>query len=208
MSDLPFLPDWAVHPGEVLEQIMEDDNLTIDQVAHDMSVEPSQVQRLLEGGETRISDELAQKLEAATGFPARGWINLERQFQDDVIRLAPKRVGLFDNLDSFAEFSGTQADFFKAGVISALRKQEDQERSRVANALEESNDYAILAEICEARLHFEIRLEGPPGKHVLIGPKLRRTFGPHAGELLPEFSSPKITPADLVEQPSFALAAT
>ena len=90
MIDLPFLPDWAVHPGEVLERIMEDDNLTIDQVARDMSVEPSQVQQLLDGGETRISDELAQKLEAATGFPAHAWINLARQFQDDVIRLAPK----------------------------------------------------------------------------------------------------------------------
>ena len=110
-------------------------------------------------------------------------------------------------MDPFAEFSCTQADFFKAGVISALRKQEDQDRSRVANALEESKDYAILAEICEARLHFEIMLDGPPGKYMLIGPRLRSTFGPHAGEILPEFSSPKITPAELQEQPSFALAA-
>lgn len=88
MTDLPFNPDWAVHPGEVLEQIMEDDALTIEEVARLMEVDVSDVKRLLAGSDTRLNQSTADKLESATGFPAYCWINLENQYREDMVRLA------------------------------------------------------------------------------------------------------------------------
>ena len=88
MIEMPFQPDYAVHPGEVLEQFMEDLDLSVDQVADLMSIAVSDVKLFLGGG-AQVTDHLARKLELATGFPLQCWLNLESQYQDDLIRLLP-----------------------------------------------------------------------------------------------------------------------
>lgn len=172
MTNEPFTPDWAVHPGEVLELIMEDDGLTKEQVSKSMGVKMSVVNELLNDEEVQIDSELAQRLEAATGFPAKGWLNLEKQYRHDVIRLTPVRVGLFEDLKGFVQFEDEWAEFFKGGVIHSLIAQGGEDRIRTAHVLRRQKDYVILAEVYEGIMHLEIKIPPDGGTYMVLGPQL------------------------------------
>ena len=170
MTELPFISDWAVRPGEVLEQIMEDDGLTIKQVADLMDVNTSVIDLFLSGDDVTVDPSLAGKLETATGFPAQCWINLENQYRTDVARLMPRKIGLFDNLDAFVQAEGESAEHLKRAVIGSLVLHGDKDRARMAEILTNVNEYVIFMEMHEDNLYLQIRFGRFDQAYVIMGP--------------------------------------
>lgn len=65
------------HPGEIIADILEDQNIGIRELARALDVAPSTVQRLVSGNAT-ISPEMAVRLAAVLGGTPSSWIRSRR----------------------------------------------------------------------------------------------------------------------------------
>ncbi len=75
-----FTPDYAVIPGETLQETIEYLNMTQAEFAKRMGMTEQSLVRIIKG-EQVISQETAQKLELVTGTACEFWMNLETQYQ-------------------------------------------------------------------------------------------------------------------------------
>ena len=82
-----FQPDWTVPPGSMLEEKIAEMGLTVETMAEQIELTPTEARRLLEG-EIVLTDELADKLEDLTGISHEVWNNWEQTYRDDLIRLS------------------------------------------------------------------------------------------------------------------------
>ncbi|RNJ22095.1 HigA family addiction module antitoxin [Escherichia coli] len=64
------------HPGEIIADILEDQNIGIRELARALDVAPSTVQRLVSGNAT-ISPEMTVRLAAVLGGTPSSWIRLQ-----------------------------------------------------------------------------------------------------------------------------------
>ncbi|MDX9980597.1 MAG: ImmA/IrrE family metallo-endopeptidase [Lentisphaeria bacterium] len=76
-----FEPDYAVAPGETLREVMESLGMSQADLARRTELTNMTVGRILRG-EQPITYGTANRLELATGVPARLWNNLEMQYQE------------------------------------------------------------------------------------------------------------------------------
>ncbi len=84
-----YVPDYLVTPGEVLEEYLETYGMTQAELATRTGLTKKTINEIIKG-KSPITPETALKLERSLGRPAHFWNNLERQFQEDRIRLAEK----------------------------------------------------------------------------------------------------------------------
>ena len=76
-----FEPDYAVPPGETLKEVMESLGMTQRELAVRTVLTVQSLNRIFKGDQP-ITYETANKLELATGVPARMWNNLEAQYRE------------------------------------------------------------------------------------------------------------------------------
>src|SRR5512137_1561706 len=81
-----FQPDYTVLPGDTLRQVMESREMTQKELAVRTGLTVQTLIRIFKG-EQPISYESANRLELATGVPARFWNNLEAQYQEQKAKL-------------------------------------------------------------------------------------------------------------------------
>ena len=81
-----FEPDYAIPPGETLKEVMESLNMSQKELAIRTGLTVQSLNRIFKGGQP-ISYETANKLELATGVPARMWNNLAAQYREQLDRL-------------------------------------------------------------------------------------------------------------------------
>ncbi|GHV41550.1 XRE family transcriptional regulator [Spirochaetia bacterium] len=84
-----FIPDYAVAPGEVLNDYLEDLGMTQAELADRTGLAKKTINEIIKA-KSPITPETALKLERALGRPAHFWSNLERNYQDDKARIAEK----------------------------------------------------------------------------------------------------------------------
>ena len=92
-----FDPDYAVSPGETLKEVMESLNMSQKELAIRTGLTVQSLNRIFKGDQP-ISYETANKLELATGVPARMWNNLEAQYREQLAK-AKERKQLENDLD-------------------------------------------------------------------------------------------------------------
>jgi HTH-type transcriptional regulator/antitoxin HigA len=92
-----FEPDYAVSPGETLKEVMESLNMSQKELAVRTGLTVQSLNRIFKGDQP-ISYETANKLELATGVPARMWNNLEAQYREQLAK-AKERKQLETDLD-------------------------------------------------------------------------------------------------------------
>jgi len=92
-----FDPDYAVSPGETLKEVMESLNMSQKELAIRTGLTVQSLNRIFKGDQP-ISYETANKLELATGVPARMWNNLEAQYREQLAK-AKERKQLESDLD-------------------------------------------------------------------------------------------------------------
>ena len=85
-----YIPDYAVSPGEVLNGYLESYGMSSADLARRAGLDESTVSQII-AAKLPITAEIALKLGRVFGRPAHLWSNLERQFQDDLTRLADKK---------------------------------------------------------------------------------------------------------------------
>jgi HTH-type transcriptional regulator/antitoxin HigA len=78
--------DRTVAPGEILLELLEERGQTPGDLAQRAGLSPEHVDKLLQGL-VPLSPEVAQRLEDATGTPARIWNRLEASYRADLERL-------------------------------------------------------------------------------------------------------------------------
>jgi HTH-type transcriptional regulator / antitoxin HigA len=92
-----FEPDFAVSPGETLKEVMASLNMAQKELAIRTGLTVQSLNRIFKGDQP-ISYETANKLELATGVPARMWNNLEAQYREQLAK-AKERKQLGNDLD-------------------------------------------------------------------------------------------------------------
>jgi len=92
-----FEPDYAIPPGETLKEVMESLNMSQKELAIRTGLTVQSLNRIFKGDQP-ISYETANKLELATGAPARMWNNLEAQYREQLAK-AKERKQLETDLD-------------------------------------------------------------------------------------------------------------
>lgn len=76
-----YEPDYAIPPGEVIAEFIEEQGMTQVELARRLGVTTKHLNQLV-GGTVSLSNEIAIALERVTGAPARFWNAIEANFQD------------------------------------------------------------------------------------------------------------------------------
>ncbi|WP_026926844.1 HigA family addiction module antitoxin [Granulicoccus phenolivorans] len=79
--------DYAVAPGEYLEEWIEDQGLSQQRVADLLDGSRTQVSEIVHG-RAPITSETAVRLERVVGIPAGTWLRYEALYRADLARLA------------------------------------------------------------------------------------------------------------------------
>lgn len=92
---MKFIPDEAIHPGEILEhEFMADFDLTPDLVAAALGVSSSALQPVLSGA-APLTAELSRRLARYFGNTPEFWLNLQRTFD---LAVATRTVRALDSI--------------------------------------------------------------------------------------------------------------
>src|SRR5579859_6778112 len=82
--------DYAVSPGETLQELLEERGMSQRELALRAGLSPKHVNKLLQGL-VPLSADVAVRLERVTGTPARLWNGLEATYRSDLERIRSKR---------------------------------------------------------------------------------------------------------------------
>jgi HTH-type transcriptional regulator/antitoxin HigA len=83
-------PDWAVAPGEILLEALQDRGMTQAELAQRMARPPKTINEIIKG-KAAITAETAIQLERALGISARFWNGLESTYRDSLARQEAQR---------------------------------------------------------------------------------------------------------------------
>lgn len=89
VAENQFQPDYAVPPGEVLEDYLESHTMTQAELAERTGLAKKTVNEIVKG-KAPITPETALRFERVFNRPAGFWNNLERLFQEDRARLSDR----------------------------------------------------------------------------------------------------------------------
>lgn len=78
-------PDWAVPPGDLLQEWIEDHGVTVAHVAEQLDLPVWQVERFIRG-ERSLTVDWTRKIEKLTGIPESLWIGLEVMYRENLAR--------------------------------------------------------------------------------------------------------------------------
>lgn len=111
--------DYAVAPGEYIEEWLEDEGMTQTEAAKRLGISRKHVNRVIAGA--RLTEDLAQALEIVTGTPARRWLQIEAQYRADVQRLAleDRLARRTDLVDAVAKLAPALR---KEGIVTATKR--------------------------------------------------------------------------------------
>lgn len=76
---------FIVSPGDILEEKLEEMGMDVNEFAKRIGYTPKTVNELLKG-KCRISTEVALNLEYATDIAAEEWLNMQRVYEEDLMR--------------------------------------------------------------------------------------------------------------------------
>jgi len=136
-----YKPDYAVHPGEILEETLESRNMKKIDLAERCSLSAKTVSQII-GGKAPITAETAIQLERVLSVSANVWSNLDTNYRLFQARLAARKEtskyrkwlekfpvaqlvqqGIIEHKTDTAEMIEQLLDFFSVGSISAWQER-------------------------------------------------------------------------------------
>ena len=85
-----YHPDFAVHPGEHLDELLETSGMTQAELAHRLGVHKKTVNEIVKG-KASITSDIALRLSKVFHYPAHLWNNMQRNFDETAARLAEQK---------------------------------------------------------------------------------------------------------------------
>ena len=101
--------DMIIHPGETLKEVMEDRNMSQQELAYRTGVTPKHISTVL-NGEKNITSSCAKKLEYAFNIEAEFWMNLQADYDNDLLEfdelhnISKEDVSIFKKLKDEISF--------------------------------------------------------------------------------------------------------
>lgn len=89
LTENQFMPDYAIHPGEILEEYLETLGMSQTALFHRTGIALKHINEIIKG-KAPVTPETALKLERAVGHPAHFWNNLQRLYEETQTRLADR----------------------------------------------------------------------------------------------------------------------
>lgn len=83
--NFPFTPDYAIPPGETLEETLEVIGMSQSEFAKRTGRPEKTINEIIKG-KAAITPETALQFERVTGIPARTWLNLETNYRSQLVR--------------------------------------------------------------------------------------------------------------------------
>lgn len=81
-----YIPDYIVTPGDVLKEYLDAFGISQVELSEATGITKTTIRKIIKG-EASITKAVAIKLEKALERPAHFWMNLEKQYQEDKLRL-------------------------------------------------------------------------------------------------------------------------
>jgi HTH-type transcriptional regulator/antitoxin HigA len=106
-------PDWAVTPGEILLEVLQDRGMTQSELARRMARPPKTINEIIKG-KAAITAETAIQFERTLGISARFWTGLETRFREHAARQESQK-----ELEANASWAGgfPLKDLIRHGLI-------------------------------------------------------------------------------------------
>src|SRR4051794_5687800 len=111
-------PNYAVHPGSMLDEWLEENGVSQVQMATRLGRSTKNINQVV-NGVADVSAELALSLETVTGVPARLWINMQANYDEAVARI--RREEALSNYVGWLE-KVPVADLRRRGFITATAR--------------------------------------------------------------------------------------
>ncbi|MBF0136460.1 MAG: HigA family addiction module antitoxin [Magnetococcus sp. DMHC-1] len=81
-----YVPDYAVHPGEILEEYLSTLGMTQTELSARTGIVLKHINEIIKG-KAPVTPETALKLERTIGHPAHFWNNLQKLYEETQTRL-------------------------------------------------------------------------------------------------------------------------
>ena len=91
MINAEFTPSVATHPGWLLNRELKTREIKQKEFAYDIGMQPTMLNEILKE-KRAITTEIALSLEKALDIPAKYWMDLQIQYDIDMIRLTERNI--------------------------------------------------------------------------------------------------------------------
>jgi HTH-type transcriptional regulator/antitoxin HigA len=125
MTDNNIHSDFAIPPGEFLEEVLDDLGMTKDELARRMNRPASKLSAIFKG-EKAITPETAIQLEKVVGIPAHIWTGLESEYRLTLVRNKQIKEQARLKAESKLVTKYRYAELVKLGVVSRYTKAIDK----------------------------------------------------------------------------------
>lgn len=82
-----YQPDFAIHPGEHLNEMLETSGMTQAELAARLGIHKKTINEIIKG-KTSLTSDVALRLSKVFHYPAHLWNNLQRNYDETLVRLA------------------------------------------------------------------------------------------------------------------------
>lgn len=108
--------DYIIHPGETLQEILEDREMSQKELAIRCGVSEKHVSTVL-SGKKNISSDFAKKLEYALGIDAIFWMNLQNNYDNEILKFEEVNNITDEEIDVLKQLAPILSDYKKESFI-------------------------------------------------------------------------------------------
>ncbi|EGQ7853135.1 HigA family addiction module antitoxin [Vibrio vulnificus] len=152
MTDQSYISDLAIPPGEYLEEVLDDLELSQAELARRMGRPPQAINEIIKG-EKAITPDTAIQLEQVVGVPAEFWNNLESEYR---LVLAKEQEMLKAQQETEAVSKFPYLEMSKLGLVkktrNAIEKVKELQKFFGVSSLfniENVKEYSPAFRLCE-----------------------------------------------------------
>lgn len=130
--------EFIIHPGETLEEILENKGITQKELANVTGFSPSFINNVI-SGKKNISAKFAAKLEYALRIPCSYWIKLQAYYDAEIAKfeelnnITEEEIIVFRKLSQIFEYYRRKVDIFSNSADERIQISEFREFLQVGN---------------------------------------------------------------------------
>lgn len=117
--------DMIIHPGETLKEVMEDRNMSQQELAYRTGVTPKHISTVL-NGEKNITSSFAKKLEYAFNIDAEFWMNLQADYDNELLEFDELHNISTEDISIFKKLKDVITFIYKNNFIQKFDTLEEQ----------------------------------------------------------------------------------
>ena len=117
--------DMIIHPGETLKEVMEDRNMSQQELAYRTGVTPKHISTVL-NGEKNITSSFAKKLEYAFNIDAEFWMNLQSDYDNELLEFDELHNISAEDISIFKKLKDDIAFIYKNNFLQRFSTLEEQ----------------------------------------------------------------------------------